>query len=63
VTVGKQVMDGVTKDTGDWTSMVTERLGTVKLVAGKPMAVELRALTKPGDAVMNVRSIVLTPAQ
>ena len=63
VTVGKQRLIGTTKDTGDWASMVTEKLGTVRLSAGESTDVQLRAITKTGRAVMNVRAIELKPLQ
>ena len=58
---GRKV-SGRVEATGDtWTAFTTKALGVVELEAGK-LPVRVTPLSKPGLAVMNLRSIVLTPA-
>ena len=62
ISFGKRKVSGKSDATGsDWTTFKTMELGTVEIEAGK-IAVRVTPLSKPGLAVMNLRSITLTPA-
>lgn len=59
VRCGKSVLNGKVPATGDWTKFTTLELGVVELKAGKGIKLTVKALTKPGNAVMNLRSVKL----
>jgi alpha-L-fucosidase len=67
VAVGKPEQPGPERSfkvaaTGGWTKFVTTDLGTVDLPAGRQTLV-VKTRTKPAFAVMNLRSVTLTPAK
>lgn len=61
VAVGDQVVAGVTQATGGWGNYKAVPLGTVTISKPGLVDVMLRALRKPGLAVMNLRSVTLKP--
>jgi len=60
IIVGDQKLKGVVRETGNWTKFVEESLGAVSLGAGK-QTLSVKPITKPGVAVMNLKSILLKP--
>ncbi|MDH4239629.1 MAG: alpha-L-fucosidase [Phycisphaerae bacterium] len=59
--VGGQELAGTVKDTGDWTSFVTEKLGTVKITKPGTYNLSLKPKSMPRGAVMNLKSVTLVP--
>jgi alpha-L-fucosidase len=59
--IGDQKLAGKVAETGAWSKFVTEKLGTVKLDKPGKHTLSVKAKTKPGMAVMNLRSVVLKP--
>src|SRR5207249_2627717 len=53
---------GTIHSTGNWETFTSETLGQVELPAGK-QTVRVRALTKPGVGVMNLRQVRLVPVR
>ncbi len=53
---------GVVKETGSWVTFRSERLGRLDLRRGR-RTVAVKVLAKPGAAVMNLRSLLLTPTR
>jgi alpha-L-fucosidase len=47
----------------DWGDFATVPVGKVPVPGGKPVTVTVRALTKPGEAFINLRSVTLTPVK
>jgi alpha-L-fucosidase len=60
VEIDGQSLKGVVEETGSWTDFVDKSLGKVSLKAGK-YTLAVRPLTKPGGAVMNLKSVKLLP--
>jgi len=60
VALGDQKLTGKVQETGGWGNFVTVDLGTLKLAAGAN-DIAVKPTSKPGPAVMNLRSLVLTP--
>jgi alpha-L-fucosidase len=61
ITFGDAKVSGQTVSTGSWQKFTTAAVGTVRIgKAGKTM-VSVRALSKPGDGVMNLRAVTLEP--
>jgi alpha-L-fucosidase len=60
---GDQEVAAKVKDTGDWTKFVTENLGTLKIEKAGRTTVSVKVKSKPGFAVMNLRSVELRPAK
>jgi alpha-L-fucosidase len=58
-----QELKGKVADTGSWTQFETMRLGTLKLEKAGKVTLSLKATSKPGLAVMNLRTVDLKPAQ
>jgi alpha-L-fucosidase len=63
VVVGDQAVAGRTEVTGGWRDYRAAKLGKVRIDAPGVVSVMVRGLRKPGLAVMNLRSIVLTPVE
>jgi len=61
LTVGDQELAGTVKDTGGWTSFVTEKLGTVKITKPGTYNLSLKPKSMPRGAVMNLKSVTLVP--
>ena len=61
LTVGGQELAGTVKDTGGWTSFVTEKLGTVKITKPGTYNLSLKPKSMPRGAVMNLKSVTLVP--
>jgi hypothetical protein len=53
---------GTVKSTGSWQTFETEKLGRAELPAGK-QTITVRAVSKPGLAVMNLREVRLIPVR
>ena len=51
----------VVKSTGDWSKFETVDLGTITIREAGPAKISIKARMKPGYAVMNLRSLKLTP--
>jgi len=63
VAVGDQQVAGKVAVTGSWTAFKAETLGKVTIAEAGKIAVSVTPKTKPGLAVMNLKSIVLKPAK
>ena len=61
LTVGGQELAGTVKDTGGWTSFVTQKLGTVKFSRPGTYNLSVKPKTMPRGAVMNLKSVTLVP--
>jgi alpha-L-fucosidase len=62
--VGDQRLEGKVKaDTGSWQEYKIMNLGVIKAGSDKREAVTMKALMIPGEALMNVRKVVLTPVE
>ncbi len=61
VAVADQQLKGKVGDTGSWTAFKTENLGTLSIDKAGKYTLSVKAVSKPGMAVMNLRSIVLKP--
>ena len=59
--VGGQELAGIVKDTGGWTSFVTEKLGTVKITKPGTYNLSVKPKSMPRGAVMNLKSVTLIP--
>jgi alpha-L-fucosidase len=59
--VGGQELAGTVKDTGGWTSFVTEKLGTVNITKPGTYNLSLKPKSMPHGAVMNLKSVTLVP--
>jgi len=63
VSVGGQELAGKVNETGSWTDFVTEKLGSVQMGEAGKHTLTVKPKTKPGLAVMNLKSIRLVPAK
>jgi hypothetical protein len=61
-TVGDQELKTTVQDTGGFQNFVSRTLGAFDLPAGK-LTLSVKPLTKPGLAVMDLRSVTLKPVQ
>lgn len=61
VKIGSQSLLGKVQGTSSWNDFSTLNLGSVLLEKNEGLAVTVRATDKPGPAVMNLRSLTLTP--
>jgi hypothetical protein len=59
--VGGQELAGIVKDTGGWTSFVTEKLGTLKITRPGTYNLSVKPKSMPRGAVMNLKSVTLVP--
>lgn len=62
VEVGGKTLEFVVQETGHFQHMILRAIGTVELPAGKA-TLAIKPQTKPGPAVMDIRRVVLRPAQ
>ncbi len=62
VAVGRQSLTAKVEETGHFQRFVPRNLGTIELDAAGRHRLSLRATTKPGPAVMDVRRITLRAA-
>jgi len=62
VEVGDQKLEAKVESTGSWTSFETKPLGRMKLGEDRH-TLTVKAKSKVGEGVMNLQSIVLTPAK
>lgn len=56
-------LTGKVKETADWTTFNREKLGTIEIAKPGRITISVKATSKPGGAVMNLRQIELTPAK
>ena len=61
VKIGSQTITGKVQGTGSWKDFATAELGSVQLENNDGLTVTVKATDKPGQAVMNLRSLTLTP--
>ena len=61
VAVADRQLKGKVEETGSWTAFKTETLGTLSIEKAGKHTLSIKAVSKPGTAVMNLRSIVLKP--
>ena len=61
VTVAEEKVEGTVVDTGDWARFKAVELGTVSIDEAGTYTVTVKPLKKPGDFVMNLRSVTLRP--
>jgi arylsulfatase A-like enzyme len=62
VTVGEQTLKFTVEETGHFQRFVPRTIGTVKLEKAGRYTLAVKALTKPGTAVMDLRRVVLRAA-
>ena len=62
VSVGEQHVRFTVEDTGHFQNFVARQIGKLTLAAGK-QTLTVKPITKPGGAVMDLRQIVLNPAE
>jgi len=63
LTVAGQELAGKTASTGGWTNFTTAKLGAVKIEKAGKVTLEVKAKSKPGVGVMNLRALDLKPAK
>jgi alpha-L-fucosidase len=63
VAIAEQELDGTVSDTGNWVAFVTHKLGTVKIGKTGTCTLSVRPKTMPHSAVMNLKSVTLTPVE
>ena len=61
LTVGDHELSGKIEGTSSWTDFVTKELGRVNLAAAGHQTLSVKPNTMPGSAVMNLKSVTLTP--
>lgn len=60
--VGDQKLGGKVRETGSWSTFVTEKIGTLDLARAGEYTLSVKPRTKPGLAVMNLKTLLLRPA-
>lgn len=60
--VGKQSLKMTVQDTGGFQNFVSRSIGTIDLAAGVH-SISVKPLTKPGQAVMDLRLVTLKPVE
>jgi len=63
VSIGGEKVRAKVRETGTWTTFVTETVGTVKISSAGAKTLAVTPLSKPGLAVMNLKSVRLLPAK
>jgi alpha-L-fucosidase len=63
VAVGDQKVSGKVDSTGSWDKFVAKKIGTLTLSTAGQQTIALKVVKMPGRAVMNLKSITLTPAK
>jgi alpha-L-fucosidase len=63
LSVAGQDLAGKTAATGGWSTFAPVKLGTVKIEKAGKVTLTVKAKSKPGLAVMNLRSVELKPAK
>lgn len=61
VRIGSKTIQGKVTGTGSWKEFKTEVLGSIDLEKSEGLTITVNATKKPGLAVMNLRSLTLTP--
>ncbi len=61
IAAGEATVSGTTAATGSWKKFTGADLGTVRIAKAGPLKVTVRAISMPGMAVMNLRSVTLEP--
>jgi alpha-L-fucosidase len=61
IIVNDQKITGKIKETGSWRDFITEPVGKITLAQPGVCQLQVKPITKPNLAVMNLRSIVLNP--
>ncbi len=62
ISVGDQTVKFIVEDTGHFQNFVARQIGSLAIGAGR-QTLSVKALTKPGLAVMDLRQVVLKPAE
>jgi len=62
VAIGDQKLSGKVKETGDWASFTTEKLGALTIEKAGQFTLSVKPTKKPGQAVMNLQAVTLKPA-
>ena len=63
VAAGNSSASGKVESTGGWDKYKTAEIGTLRIEQAGTVTVVVRPVTKPGYAVMNLRSVKLVPAE
>lgn len=63
VHIGDKSLAGKVRETGSWTTFTTDKLGEVDINRSEAFTVKVEPITKPGYAVMNLKSIKLKPVK
>ena len=62
VGVGGQKIMGTIRETGSWTTFVSEKIGELAITKAGAYTLSVKPTKKPGSAVMNLQAITLEPA-
>lgn len=63
VAVGDEKVGGKVEETGNWTGFQEKKLGQLRLPGSGQFTLTVKADSKPGMAVMNLRGVALRPAK
>ncbi|HEY3412666.1 MAG TPA: alpha-L-fucosidase [Armatimonadota bacterium] len=63
VTVGNSSVKGEVTPTGSWSAFIPVELGEIRIPSAGSFTLTVKAVSKPGNAVMNLRAVTLTPAE
>jgi len=63
VAVAGKDLSGKVRETGDWTTFVTDELGVVEIPNAGQYTLTVKPRTMPGYAVMNLKAITLVPVR
>jgi len=63
VAIAEQKLGGTVGDTGNWVAFTTHKLGKVKIAKADTYTLSVKPKTMPHMAVMNLKSVTLTPVE
>ncbi|MCK4294237.1 MAG: alpha-L-fucosidase [Planctomycetes bacterium] len=63
VSAADQEVTGKVRETGGWANFVSDKLGSIKISKSGTYLLTVKPKTKPGGAVMNLKSVRLVPAK
>ena len=63
ITVGDQKVRGVVHATGRWATFTTDDVGTIELDKPGATPISIRLINTPGNGIMTLHAITLTPAK
>jgi alpha-L-fucosidase len=63
VALAGRELTGKVRQTGDWTTFVTDELGMIEIPKAGQYTLTVKPRTKPGYAVMNLKAVTLVPVR